>query len=275
MYSIYHFFADLHRKRHFFKSVAKLEDFPYDTELLSCSSSGKFPDMAIRVNPSANPTGGELIELKDSKHFTVSSFSSTIPTGQKSIDSIVAGETNTIRQQMQQAGDDVFSVPTREVYYLIRGKKQENLKVCLVHGSFFETIRAEELIRQAFSQVLIERLSETNQKLNADIQDLLVQVFSKQESFSKVRDVASASVKLRFRIMTEVKQEGNILNSRRYPEIVNNTLNLLIPQHSSSDIEIINHHISSAFGQIELTKSNQLTLKHPLNGQFYVLQFAI
>lgn len=276
MYSIYHFFADLHRKRHLFQSVEQLEDFRYDFELLSCSSTGKFPDMAIRVNPTGFPTsGGELIELKDSKSFTVSSFNSTIPTGKKSIETLVSGKTNKIRKQMQEAGDDIFSLPIRDVYYLIRGKKANNIKVCLVHGSFFETIRVEELIRQAFSQVLDERLVETNQVLDLVVQELLLQIFSNQENFSKTRDVANASVKLRFRIMTEVKQEGNILNSKRYPEISNNTLNLLIPFHSSQDAEIIKKKIASAVGQTELSDSRQLSLKHPLNGSFYVLQFPI
>ncbi len=52
-----------------------------------------------------------------------------------------------------------------------------------------------------------------------NLKDLLISIFSEQESFSKVRNVDKASVKLRFRVMTEVKAEGNILNSNKYPEI--------------------------------------------------------
>jgi hypothetical protein len=60
-------------------------------------------------------------------------------------------------------------------------------------------------------------------------------MFSEQDSFSKVRDVNRASVKIRFRIMTEAKAEGNILNSEKYPQILDNTLNLVLPCNSKND----------------------------------------
>jgi len=92
------------------------------------------------------------------------------------------------------------------VYYLVRGKKNSNIKVLLVHGSFFETIQTSDLISQSFAQVLEERLqqSELEGHQIAEMKRLLVTLFSEQAPFSKVRNVDKASVKLRFRIMTEV-----------------------------------------------------------------------
>ena len=69
VYSIYHFFKHLVTNRHEFYGVEKLESFPFDDNMLACKNIGQFPDLAIRLNVN-NPlfTGGELIELKDSKH---------------------------------------------------------------------------------------------------------------------------------------------------------------------------------------------------------------
>ncbi|MDR1493537.1 MAG: hypothetical protein LBT05_12565 [Planctomycetaceae bacterium] len=61
--------------------------------MLSCVNKGVFSDLVIRLNPSGLQfTGGEIIELKDSKSYSVSSFNSTIPTGQKEIEKIFKGE---------------------------------------------------------------------------------------------------------------------------------------------------------------------------------------
>lgn len=154
-YSIYHFFKSLVEKKSHFLKAKQLGEFPFDKRLLSCRNEGIFPDMAIRLNQDNRLfTGGELIELKDSDSYTVSSFNSTIPSGKKEISKIITGENSIIKQQMELAGNDIYSLPVRDVYYLVRGSKQRNVKVCLVYGTFFETIRIEELISQSFSQVL-------------------------------------------------------------------------------------------------------------------------
>ncbi len=226
MYSIFHFFKTLVLQKEQFAEISKLEDFPFDADLLSCKNVGQFPDLAIKLSP-PNPlfSGGELIELKDSISNTVASFNSTIPTGKKDIEKVIKSKSGIIRQQMEQAGDDVFSLREREVYYLVRGrnKKKGTQKIALIHGSFFETIQSKDLISQSFSQVLNERLAENGIIITDEVKDLLTTMFSEQENFSKVRTVDKASVKLRFRILTEVKAEGNILNEKKYPEILDNT----------------------------------------------------
>lgn len=155
IYSIYHFFYSLVQQKHFFKKLKKLDQFPFDKKLLACRNKGVFPDLAIRLNKDKRIfTGGELIELKDSDSYTVSSFNSTIPSRTKKIEDIITGENSIIKQQMEKAGNDIFSLPARDVYYLVRGRKKNHIKICLVYGSFFETISIENLISQSFSQVL-------------------------------------------------------------------------------------------------------------------------
>lgn len=276
MYSIYHFFKLLVKKKSYFSKAKKLDEFPFDKRVLSCRNEGVFPDMAIRLNKDKSVfTGGELIELKDSDSYTVSSFNSTIPSHSKEISEIITGENSIIKQQMRSAGNDIYSLPVRDVYYLVRGRKQKNTKVCLVYGSFFETIRIEELISQSFSQVLEERLKESGKEISKEFKDILLSIFSQQENFSKVRNVKKASVKLRFRIMTEVKAEGNILNPKKYPEIKDNTLNLVLPCHNDEEEKNILRKAEIVFGQSGLDQFKIFKIKHHFNGYFLVLQNSI
>lgn len=151
MYSIYHFFKSLVERKELLTPVIKLEDFPFNDTLLSCRNVGQFPDLAIKISLSNELfTGGELVELKDSKTYSVASFNSTIPTGQKEIEKVVKGASGAIAQQMLAAGDAILTLPLRDVFYLIRGKKKDKTKVCLVHGSFFETVATGDLISQSF-----------------------------------------------------------------------------------------------------------------------------
>lgn len=86
IYSIYHFFHSLCQQKQLFKKLRKLDRLPFNKKLLSCRNNGLFPDLAIRLNKDRKMwTGGELIELKDSDSYTVSSFNSTIPSRSKKI----------------------------------------------------------------------------------------------------------------------------------------------------------------------------------------------
>ncbi len=128
----------------------------------------------------------------------------------------------------------------------------------------------KELIQRSFSQVLDERLVESD--IPQDVKEALGSIFSEQETFSKVRSVEKASVKLRFRVLTEVKPEGNILNSRKYPEILDDTLNLIAPYHSEEERVDVISKMSSVIGQQEIEQIRVLSIKHPLNGWFVVFQ---
>lgn len=276
MNSIYHFFKSLSEEKHCFREIKKLEDFPFDESILSCKNVGQFPDMAIRLNKVNELfTGGELIELKDSNSYGVSSFNSTIPTGRKNIAKIIKSVSSIIKNQMEAAGNNIYSLPTRDVFYLIRGKKKGKIKVVLIHGSFFETIKSSELISQSFSQVMDERLKHLGIAVEQKLKDLLISIFSEQESFSKVRNVDKATVKLRFRVMTEVKKEGNILNSVMYPEILDDTLNFIIPSHSEEEEKIAIQKMSVVCGKSGMKKLRTFKLKHHCNGFFLVFQIPL
>jgi len=271
--SIYHFFKTLEQNRQMLKEIEKLDDFPFDEELLSCKRAGHFPDLAIKIcHHNTLFSGGELIELKDNKGYGVSSFNSTIPTGTKPIAKVIKGDNSDVLKQMIASGDDVFSSPQREVFYLIRGKNKDKCKVALIHGSFFETVKVSDLIAKSFTQVLEERLIQSETILEEEIKAVLTLLFSEQENFSKVRNVDKASVKLRFRIMTEVKAEGNILNSKKYPMIRDDTLNFIVPYHSEADEELAVRRMRAVYSEDELNSFNRFTIKHHLNGYFLVFQ---
>lgn len=276
MNSIFHFFKEIYLKRNDFTLPNALENFPFPQNLLSCINRGTFPDMAIKLN--RNPkmfSGGELIELKDSNSYTVSSFNSTIPGGSKEISKIIGSANSNIRRQMEEVGDNILSLPIREVYYLVRGRKTGSIKVVLVHGSFFETVKTSDLISNSFSQVLKERIEQSGLEIPSDLQKLLSEVFSEQENFSRVREVEKASVKLRFRIMTEVKAEGNILNSQQYPSILDNTLNFILPKHDQSDQILTESKMKKVFSGKELKTFKAFDIKHHFNGYFRVYQTAV
>jgi len=274
MYSIFHFWKDLVRRKKSFSKVSSLDEFDFDGAMLSCVNDAVFPDMAIRLNKDRSLlTGGELIELKDSKSYVVSSFNSTIPTGKKNIRKVIPSENSTTFLQMKDAGDDVFSLEERDVYYLVRGRSKGHQKICLIHGSFFETLEVKELIRQSFAQILEEKLSGST--ISDVDRERLESVFSEQEDFSRVRNVENASVKLRFRIMTEVKPEGNILNPKQYPEIVDDSLNFVAPYQSEAEKEGNIQKMKTVMGANGMKKFKAFSLKHPLNGWFVVFQVTL
>ena len=276
VYSIYHFFAHLYRNRCELASVEKLGKFPFDVELLSCENKNTFPDLAIRVNPSGDPPGGELIELKDSKtSYGIASFNSTIPTGRKVIADITSGKTNVVRRRMEQAKEDIYSLPERDVYYLVRGRKAGATKVCLVHGSFFETIPVEELIKGSFDQVIADGLEEGDGQNDEGVRELINSITPRQSHFSKSRHVKDASVKLRFRVMTEAENEGNILNPQLYPKIMDNTLSLVSPIQSDADKDKLRQYWRQALSGSELLTGEKFTITHPFNGDFLVLSYPL
>lgn len=276
-YSIYHFFVDLCKKKQEFFSEKKLESFPFDEQMLSCINKGIFPDLAIKLNNDNKQfTGGELIELKESKTYSVASFNSTIPTGEKDIKKLTEGGRNTIRTQMEQAGNNILSLPIRQVFYLIRGRKQSNVKVCLTHGKYFETVPVSTLISESFGQALEERLNELGETLSVSMRQKLLDLFSEQQTFSRVRNVDDASVKMRFRIMTEVKAGANILNPNQYPQIGDNTLNFAVPCHGDTEQNKQYSKMKVAFEQMECSdlfaQVGVFILQHHFNGKFLVFQ---
>ena len=251
-------------------------DFPFNHAMFSYSRRGKgFPTFSIKLNQNKSIlTGGEFIKLKTRNKYSISPFKSSIPVGKVKVKTITGNlQRNTIQRHMEKSGDDVFSLQERDVYYLVRGRKGKHQKICLVHGSFFETINTKELISRSFGQVLEESLVGT--RVSDELKEQLGRLFSEQEDFSRVRNVEKASVKLRFRITTEVKPEGNILNSKQYPEILDDTLNFVVPYHSEEERVNVLEKMQIVMGGNSMKKFNIFSLKHPLNGWFVVFQVSL
>lgn len=276
MYSIYTFWRDLTGKREFFRNNSSLMKFPFDYNMFSFSRRGRgFPTFSIRLNQGkSSVNGGELIKIKTRNKYSISPFKSSIPKGKVKTKTIFGNQgKDGIQRQMTNAGDDVFSLEERDVYYLVRGQKGKAQKICLVHGSFFETISTDELIRQSFGQVLDEKLAGSS--VSDEVKEQLSAIFSEQEDFSRVRNVGRASVKLRFRILTEVKPEGNILNPKQYPEIVDDSLNFIVPYHSEEERAAVLDKMEVVMGKPGMKKFKTFPLKHPLNGWFIVFQVSL
>ena len=121
--------------------------------------------------------------------------------------------------------------------------------------------------------MLEEKLAGSN--ISEEDRKRLEDVFSEQEDFSRVRNVENASVKLRFRIMTEVKPEGNILNPKQYPEILDDSLNFVIPYHSEEEKDSAIQKMETAMGRNGMKGFKVFSLKHPLNGWFVVFQTTL
>lgn len=73
--------------------------------------------------------------------------------------------------------------------------------------------------------------------------------------------------------MTEVKAEGNILNSKKYPQITDDTLNFILPSHSADEDRLNFDKMSVVFEDLNMFES--FYIKHHFNGNFLVFQTKI
>ncbi|HLM00785.1 MAG TPA: hypothetical protein VK400_06995 [Pyrinomonadaceae bacterium] len=272
--SIYHFFKHLVENKNLLEASDKLENFPFDTNLLSFRRKGKFPDLGIKICKDDKLfEGGELVEVKDSKTFTIASFNSTFPTGEKELKNIITLESDA-HKQMLSVGEDLEDLPIRQVYYLIRGKSQANCKVVLIHGSFFEVNNVDDLIAKSFVKVLEEVLERNRFELSGEIEKLMEVFTPKQGDFSKTRQIENYPISTRFRIMIEAAPDGNLLNSAKYEQIRNNTISFILPLKNNKDIKKIKQKMARIFGN-SFNNFDTFILKHSYNGIFGVFQQAI
>ncbi len=248
-----------------------------------------FPDLVLRTNQN-DPTfqGGEFIEIKDATtSYNIASFNSTIPSAYKNIDDYVGTSSKLYEAILEADGNDPYHLISREVYYLIRGRQRKddtNCKVCLVQGGFFETLSVTENIKSALNKSLREAMAESDIK-GDDYEESINDVLSfnwKREHLSRVRHHEKSSISLRMRVMTEVVKEANVLNENQYPDITDNTLNMLVPAHTEARYEelarVAIQKMSMAFGLdnnalppgLEVKK-----LKHLRNGPFVLFQTTI
>ena len=75
--------------------------------------------------------------------------------------------------------------------------------------------------------------------------------------------------------MTEVMAEGNLLNPKRYPEILDDSLNFLFPVDSNEEERNIIDKFNSVFSRKEQKEFKIFKVKHYFNGYFLVFQTAL
>lgn len=135
------------------------------------------------------------------------------------------------------------------------------------------------LISKAFGQALEERLNELGESLSSSLKQKLLDLFSEQETFSRTRNIDDASVRLRFRIMTEVKAGANILNPNQYPQIRDDTLNLVVPCHGDTERSQYENKMKIAFAETKcetlFSKMEIFAFQHHFNGNFLVFQMNL
>ena len=185
--------------------------------------SGVFPDF--------------VLALDDLETFgNLASFNSTIPTRFKSlreVHAITGSKMVTgaawLRDFPQSLAEDCPS-KERHCFLLIRTHRrlQEQVRISLVEGSFFETIPKSELIQRVWEQILSETGVPEEQK--QQLLPLLAQL--KQSAIAQSRHIEGASVKPRFRVMAEVESDANL---HAYPEIKSRTVNLVIKRERYYD----------------------------------------
>jgi len=73
--------------------------------------------------------------------------------------------------------------------------------------------------------------------------------------------------------MTEAKAEGNILNSKNYPEISDNNMSFVLPSRSEDEDLLNVDKMNVVFEDPDLFDIFQI--KHHFNGNFLVFQTAI
>ena len=274
--SIYHLFAHLYLNKNELASANPINTFPFDEHMLSWTTKSRFSNLAIKFNNGDTLfDGGELIELKDSKSYSVASFNSMIPTGEKDVRKVTPHLESIRPTQGHEEDEEVPSLSVRQVFYLIRGRKKSNAKVCLSHGKFFETIPVSTLISESVGHALEKQLDELGES-SASLKETLTALFSETKTFSRARTTEGASVQLRFQVMTDVKAGANLLNPNQYPQIGDNTLNFAVPCHDGEEERLHIHRMQTAFRQMDAShlysQMRVFLLQHHYNGNFLIFQ---
>lgn len=280
--SAYHLFNELYCRRNSLKLQApRVEQFMFSDNLVAFRGSrGTFPDLILRANPGdALFPGGEFIEIKETKSYTIASFNSTMPGAHKNASECIPLN-GRIYREMKQNGEEPHQPETREVYYLIRARKDSKCKVCLVAGAFFETMPAAENLRAALKEALADAMQDSKVADASAAEASIARVLQfnwKREHLAKVRKDESASVSIRMRVMAEVLAEANILDAKKYPAIGDDTLNMVVPASGGGKNAAV-EKMESAFqckpGALpaDLRAS---TLTHLRDGAFVLFQAGI
>ena len=277
--SAYHFFCALYDTRRSLRGAKHSldEHGTWKDALISCTNRDSFPDVILKVND-RNRTfpGGEMIEIKEAQSYNIPSFNSTLPSRVKDIREVARKDGKMYREMRDnEEGKDPHRLQQREVYYLLSGRKGGNVKICLLHGAFFDTLPVDAHIRKMFEQVLSDALKD-NPKAHkdpafAEAAEKLLQLRWQQAHFNKTRTVDGASIKMRLRLMAEVHTKANIFNAVHFPEIADNTLNMIVPQDAAAKARM-----KKAFPKDKLPpEMGVLSIRNFLAQEFAVFQVPL
>ncbi|MDY6780656.1 MAG: hypothetical protein SV760_08970 [Halobacteria archaeon] len=212
-----------------------IEDYPFDESMVAYRSKRSFPDMILLSGP--------MIEVKDSKSSTVTSFNSTYPSGRKSVVDIeeMSGRTKkSMRESLREAESDPSFSEKRDVYYLVRTNRNDDPTVSFVHGSYFGDSESSA-ISETIGQVLREIQGEEETDRYDDLLEVIEEEPYVRNHFSQTRKT-STGVKIRYRIMYEV---DNDLNPNEHPEVPRGSLSLVAPTGRFSSAEILESEASA------------------------------
>src|SRR4030067_2411826 len=130
------------------------------------SESQKFPDFLFKTEKkNGHYLRGSLMELKDSKSASISSFNSTIPTKTKTLEEVdVVNGNNLVSKIASIVDSDSSSDPgymqfPRHCFYFVRTQRgTSRIKVSIIDGAFFETLPKEQLFHQLILYVYHKHL---------------------------------------------------------------------------------------------------------------------
>lgn len=276
MFSIYQFFAHLLEHRRCLRESPRLSDMPWRCKPFAYKNFCGFPNLAMQYEASRPPYGGELVGLLDSDSFSVPSFVSHIPTGSVSLTALPQDTANAIRQEIKDLNPETQFPSLHEVYYLIRGKRDNLTKVCLAHGSFFGPHSADQLVPKALAQVVSDFLKGNIMHTVApDSIEWLARTLSREVLSSRRRSIPNASVSLRHEVVAEVIEELNILCSERFPAIECDSLNFVIPHGRDTDFRDRFSGLRHSLLWSQLRVGRGRSIQHPFNGDFFVLSYSL
>ena len=253
--------------------------------------SGLFPDFVLALDGTPTFGDGAILELKDSKGGSIASFNSTIPARLKSL----AEVTCIMGSRSVSAAARIRDLPLslcpgylatqRHCFYLIRthASQAQEVRISFVEGSFFETVPKATLLEDLWKQLLgsaglTEEESATAVSRLAGLS---------QTEIARSRELGSASIKPRLRLMAEVHPDAN---PHRYDGLGPQTANLVVKAEWEHDTQWIKEvfaaegiavHCEEGHIQVQSpngTPSLQLRhfrITHKLNGPHLVLQYHL
>jgi len=240
------------------------------------SESQEFPDFVFKVKEHGGQlVCGSLLETKDSRGGSISSFNSTIPTETKSIEEVDRINNSeivskiTVIKDGESAKNPGYHTYQRRCFYFIRTHKgSDKARTSLIDGSFFETIPKNNLISQMLLNILEQHRIRKKLDISAaklsEIKNILSQIID-QAIIASSQSIDKASIKPRLRIMAEVNPEGNP-HSQHYPQIEENTINFILPEKLHT-VDLQAHLLGS------IPELSKFTIQHKRNGKYMVFSY--